>query len=493
MYNLQSKTYPDLQGFGGINTGVAPFNIQDIEATEMLNISSDDFPALSQPKGRTKVWEGVTDIKHLGALFDGSVFCIAKRGTSSLHTNEFAICYYYDGGWIDVALDDEVQGIIENADEFTSTNFTDEKTILATGYSYATSHTMITITSPSAGTYSASIITPQTVTRIVDGREEQEPEPVPEYVDFVSTKSQRLLTASRNTDVLGGSQYRETRWLNADDIQFFYVQTEAGSYATGLVVYNDYALYFKRNSTHILYGNNRDSYSLDMLSGSVGCVDNKTIAETNTALMWLAADGVYAYSATTLPYKISEPIKKYIDNHSGNAAAASDGRKYYLSLKQADGSYVLCIYDTQNRQWNIEGNAGYKMFLRKNNIVYASDGNSIYELNSGAFDGEWLFITKPFDLSGTSGKMNIYRIYLNIRAKKGAVLDVSLSPDISSDKFINVHRQTFLKDVDGKIPIYLRPNADLRNLNYFRVKLKGKKECRIYAMEVELRARRGSY
>ena len=54
--------------------------------------------------------------------------------------------------------------------------------------------------------------------------------------------------------------------------------------------------------------------------------------------MWLAKDGIHMSSATTLPYKVSEPVKKYISeiaNHS-ECAAVSDGVKYYLSAELLD-------------------------------------------------------------------------------------------------------------------------------------------------------------
>ena len=486
MNNLQTKAYPSLKGFGGINTGQAPFNIQDMEATDMLNISSDDFPALTQPKAPVMIFAGMKTILFVGILFDGSWFCVGQKATDLTRK----IYWWFGDAWEGVGLGDGVQTWLTSSTSFAATRFSDSQTILATGFHQGQNNTgLLSIRQTDNWQVGDPIYTAYKVVP-------EDTEPIPLNVDFVATKAERLLTASSFTDILGASEYQQVHFINADDFQLFHLQTEQSQFTTGLTVYKDYALCFKRNTTYILYGKTPDSYSLDILSGSVGCVENKTIAETNAGLMWLAADGVYMYSATTLPYKISEPIQRYIDKFlkcDGYSAAASDGKKYYLSLQQDELNSVLCVFDTVNKVWDVEENAGYTMFVEADNLVYGYDGQNIYNLNQEDFTGHWYFITKPFDLSGASGKVNLHKFYLSIRAKRGAVLEVYISPDIDGDRFINVHRQLFLKDYDGKIPVLIPNDANFRGINYFRIKLSGQKKCVIYALDAELRIKRGTY
>ena len=467
MNNLQTKLYPSLQGFGGINTGAAPFNIKDTEATDMLNISSENFPALSQSKAPGAVMQGMDSVKFLGLLYDKSIFCIGtKDGTQGI--------YYYSGDtWNSISITAAIRALLAG-DRFTATNYRDSAgqcTIISTGTN------LIKI----KGT------PPYTATKINAANA------MPTRIDFVAAKDDRLICADTLSDQIAISELALIKWEDPIDYWFAKAETNNGETTSALSLYGDMILWFKKSVTTIIYGKAPNSYVWDIMTRSVGCIENKTIAETNIAIMWLSKDGVYAYSATTLPYKISEPIKKYIQGFSGEAAAASDGKRYYLSLQQTDGSYVLCVYDTENKLWDIEENAGYKMFLRTEDGVYASDGAKIYKLGAEDFCGYWYFVTKPFDFGGAAGKANLHRLNLSVRAKAGTAVDISISPDIDGDFFINVHRETFLNDFDGKIPIYLRPDANFRSMNYFRIKLAGTRQCTIYALETEMRIRRGTY
>lgn len=466
-----------MQGFGGINTGKAPFNINDMEATDMLNISSDAFPALSQPKAATETMGGMRTIRYLGLLYDKTMFCIGQIRNG--HTIEHAICYYdaQQLSWVSISISDEIYDVIAGATSFTSTNFRDENgecTVISTG----TSLIKINVgTSPNP--YKARIKTAS--------------EAMPTKIDFVASKDDRLICATTSSDEIAISELALIKWSDPVDYWFAKAETNNGETTSALTLYSDMIMWFKKSATIIVNGKAPNSYTWDIMTRSVGCIENKTIAETNTAIMWLSTDGVYAYSATTLPYKISEPIQKYIDNFKDEAAAASNGKKYYLSLKQKDNSYVLCVYDTVNKLWDVEENAGYKIFLRKENEVYASDGSKIYKLEAEDFTKEWYFVTKPFDFAGAAGKTNLHRFNVNVRAKAGSTLNLFVSPGIDNNNFINVHRELFMSDFDGKITIRLRPDANLRNMDYFRIKLSGAKQCVVYALEAEMRNRRGTY
>lgn len=486
---LPQKSYPSLMGFGGINTGVSPFNIADNEATEILNLSSDNFPAISVAKGDREIWyelngQGdkiVKDIKYAGILFDGIPFFIGSVGGGDVE-----IYYHsgtnYDGSAAWLAIEGSAE-LLEGGTEFTSTAFSDDTTVIATGKK------LISITE----SYKAKEIT------------KQGDEPFPKDVNFVVTKEERLLTASTQNDALQASEYQMVQYINSDDFQIFHAQTEARQYATALALYGDYALYFKKNSTHILYGKTPDSYSFDTMSYSIGCVSQRSIAETDSSIMWLSKDGVYAYSATTLPYKISSPVQKYIDNMGSDASAVSDGKKYYLSLSQKDGSFVLLIYDTEFKVWHVRENIGYKMFIKqtidendkdivlKTSKIIGSDGVNFYEIGTGDTLSEWHFVTKPFDMGGVAKGQNLRRIYLNIRAKKGAKLEVYISGKAEGDGFVSVKRRTYIKDEDEKLKIDIPVDKRIRNMPYFRIKISGGGDISVYGMELHQRIKPKTY
>jgi len=459
--DLKTKKYPSITAFGGINTGVSPFNIADSEASDMLNLSSGEYPAIVPSKMAAEdVWQAAEKVYYMGTLFTGVPFIVAEIGGVT-------DIFYLDGEFKGMGAADKISAFTH----FDSTNFSDKKTILATGKK------LIEITMDGS-TYKTSEI--------------KSTEAMPQSVEFVISKDERLLTASSRNDVFGASEYQAVQYVNADDFQLFYVRTEAERYASALGVYNDLAIYFKRNSTHILYGKNPDSYSFDTLSHSVGCIAHKSVAETEKGIMWLGEDGVYQYSATTLPYKVSTPVEKYIGNMREGAAAVSDGRKYYLSLPQKEGA-VLLVYDTEFKVWHVEENCGYKNFLYYEGSIIACDGARFYRLGEGKAAKEWHFTSKPFDLGGVSGKVNLYRIYLNLRAEKGSNIKVSLSGSAEGENFKTLARKSYLKDTDEKLRIDITPDKKVRDLPYFRLKISGGGDMKIYGLEANLRVKGRSY
>ena len=81
MVDLNSKVYPQINEFGGINTGAAPFNIADNESTEERNLRSDNYPSISQRKEGEEFpgMEDFEEIVYIGHLFNGELFCIGKK------------------------------------------------------------------------------------------------------------------------------------------------------------------------------------------------------------------------------------------------------------------------------------------------------------------------------------------------------------------------------------------------------------------------------
>ncbi len=470
MTELDFKTYPALSSFGGINTGDAPFNIGDGESSDEFNLSSEKHPAISQRKDAIKVFENedFEKIMFLGKIFSGKPFCIAiKNGKAGL--------FYFEDVWKEITASKDILTELENAEEFKAVNFSEKKTVLTLGKG---AH-MVCIDE----NFKASFV------------EKKGQEPLPEDVTFALVKNERLLTGSRHNVNFAVSGYQEMSWVNADDIEIFYVRTEEGKGCTGLSCFSDIAIYFKENSTHILYGKTPDSYYLDVLSHSVGCIADKSIAETSAGLLWLSKDGVYIYNATTRPYKVSHKIKKYIDNmtDASDSCGGSDGACYYLSLKQKDGENVLLVYDTEKKIWHVWGNPGYKDFVNIEGFLYARNDTEIFRLNDKGNTGEWHFTTKPFDVGGASRQSNIFKIFLNLSAKEGSKLEVYISGDAEGDNFTKLYKNSFGGETYEKAEIKIKPGVHVRNLKCFRLKFTGQGECTIHGFEVYMRVRGRTY
>ena len=64
----------------------------------------------------------------------------------------------------------------------------------------------------------------------------------------------------------------------------------------------------KRHSTHILKGQDNDSYYKRIIDPGIGCVDDRSVQMVDGVLMWLALEGVYAWEGSGKPELISQDI-----------------------------------------------------------------------------------------------------------------------------------------------------------------------------------------
>ena len=68
----------------------------------------------------------------------------------------------------------------------------------------------------------------------------------------------------------------------------------------------------KRHSTHILKGQDNDSYYKRIIDPSIGCVDDRSVQMVDGVLMWLALEGVYAWAGSGKPELVSQDIDSEI-------------------------------------------------------------------------------------------------------------------------------------------------------------------------------------
>ena len=524
MVDLNSKVYPQFTEFSGINTGTTPFNIGDGESTDEKNLGCDSFPSISQRKEDTELsgCEEFESILYIGYLFDGDLFCLGKKkeGKQYIHIYKYNPEGEEGNKWVDFVsggrdYEDEdyiknyVMAQIKEEDKIEAINFCGNRTVICLGKIWESKDgrawCMYYIVSRAEKKDSIGNITSveyyitefgvsrvgdgSTTDIIVDGRE------IPGKVNYMKEKDGRLLTGSRHSANFCISEYQKLSHKNADDAAIFDIVTEAGDYCTGLALFNDTALYFKDSATYILYGKTPDSYYLDCLSRSAGCVANRSVAEANGALLWLGRDGVYAYSATTRPYKISLNVQKYIDNidDAESACATSDGKRYYLCVRQKGGGSLMLVFDCERNLWHIWDCINYSQLIYKEGNVLGLCDNQVYMLMKEPNKGEWHFTSKPFDVGGISRNSNIYRLFMNIYAKKGSELAVYISGEAEGDNFKCIYRRSFANDKRDKVDIKIAPCSEARNLKYFRLKIAGSGECEIYGVDVYMRVKGRTY
>ena len=174
---------------------------------------------------------------------------------------------------------------------------------------------------------------------------------------------------------------------------FSYQNSAADSYAvtvgsdghfTGAATCMGYALFFKENVLHKLYGSKPSDFQLTSLNCR-GVAQNaaKSLCVINETLYYLSRDGVMSWDGS-IPVKASAALDPSGFSNVRRAVSGQLDGRYYLHITRDAGTgaaHRLLVYDTERSLWQEEGVCSYQM---------AGTGSQLY-----LWDGEALWIADP--------------------------------------------------------------------------------------------------
>lgn len=136
---------------------------------------------------------------------------------------------------------------------------------------------------------------------------------------------------------------------------------------TGAITHKGYPLFFKENCVHKVYGDYPANFLIqDTPCQGVQSGSDKSLAIVNETLYYKSANAVCAYDGS-VPVEVSEALGKV---RYSNAAACAHGNKYYISMKDASGAFILFVYDTSKRVWHKEDGFPARMLLSYEHEIY---------------------------------------------------------------------------------------------------------------------------
>ncbi len=158
-----------------------------------------------------------------------------------------------------------------------------------------------------------------------------------------------------------------------------------GGEVTGLAALSDALIIFKSDNLTIFTGN----YPAIMQGSTISCrglsaENRESVAVANEAVYYLSEDGVYRFGGG-VPQLISDQAKI----KGTDAVGASDGRKYWLSLKEDDGSYALYVYDISLGTWHKEDDTRAVSFVMLGSKMYMATATQIFCLDAPQEEVEW--------------------------------------------------------------------------------------------------------
>lgn len=254
--------------------------------------------------------------------------------------------------------------------------------------------------------------------------------------NYLTTYANRFYMANKNDNLLSYSGLRDAsdftstnKYTGTGKIT---VETQDGEKPTGLANFANHVILFKKYSMHKLFGEDSTNFNMTQPYG-VGCIADRTIVPTRDSLFWLGPDGFYDYMGGAAPTKISDPIKKYIEQinmaYAQHCCAGTDGRFVYLSLVTGSATLpnVTLKFDLITRSWWPVEFVATSYFLDGQILYFGTADGKIMRMGGNNFNGapiNWSIETKPFSADETARSV-IHKLFIVADIEVGSTLTVA--------------------------------------------------------------------
>lgn len=501
--------------FRGLNYGE---EYADGEFSETENISTDEYPCLTQRYGRVQasndakfsnasalyVKDGVFVVDSGKVYLDGKeikgLTLDAKKRTQIVGIGKYVVFFpdkkYYD---TETKLFGNMEETIEAQMTFTENtivlqgsevfNFKKGDSVDITGSLISTNNknnTIRDVTTTSDGKWSLSFdansfTKNETAETITITRS------VPD-LDFVCESNYRLWGTKGNT--IYGSKYMDPFNFKAfgegSAGDSYYIEVGSEGEFTGCAPYTSHICFFKENTVHKLYGSKPSNFQLvtSQVYG-VQAGSERSICVINETMFYKGVNGVYAYTGG-IPNLVSE---KFGTRRYSDACAATDGSKYYISMKEEtfngrEPRWGLFVYDIARSMWVREDDThcvdmSYYLdcvvLLEKDRVVNPARGfvkdYMTKDGEYGEYPIEWSVTFCPFNETMNERK-GYSKFHLRLDLSAGAWLqaEVKRNTDTKWHKVYTTHNE---REKTVTVPIFPA------RCDSVEIRLSGKGKCKL--------------
>ena len=203
-------------------------------------------------------------------------------------------------------------------------------------------------------------------------------------LEFLTECDNRVWGCSSRENVIYACKLGDpTNWLSYRGIAADSYAVTVGSDGpfTGAATCMGYALFFKENTLHKLYGSRPSDFQLSSLRCR-GVARNaaRSLCVLNETLYYLSPDGVMAWDGS-IPAKVSAALDAgRLSNVKAAVGGALDGR-YYLHIAREDRVRLL-VYDTERGLWHEEDVCSCEM-ASTGGQLYLWDGSALWAADPG--------------------------------------------------------------------------------------------------------------
>jgi hypothetical protein len=265
------------------------------------------------------------------------------------------------------------------------------------------------------------------------------------------------------------------------DTDAYAVDTGSAGSFTGCCSFLGYPIFFKEDHIYKVYGSLPSNFEI-MGSATLGVSEGSAAspAIAGETLFYLSRAGVVAYSGG-----IPRPVgAAFGTERHRNAAAGSDGLKYYVSMQGEDGGWLLHVYDTQRGLWHTEDGTHATHFANwGGNLYFLNDRGELWITGNiqdppeSAPEGAVPWSAEFADFTEKSpNKKGIAKLQLRLELDPGARVEVHMQFD--SD---GVWRKVNGALGEGAKRSYYLPIIP-RRADHYRLRLSGTGGCRVYSL-----------
>lgn len=434
--------------FSGVNR-LDAFSIPDTFATDMQNMTSQNYPALSTRPGFSLVGVArAARILGLGAWKQTELECISN------------------GEWWSNL----------------SGTWTSRKNGLSTSanWSFANYH----------GAFSGiRLIGANGVDamQMYDGTTVSNLTNAPANGNYVEQFAERVWCLVGN-DLHGCGSGNATVWnvFNGDDADPYVktIETPVGETPNGLKAGNNHLTIFFPNAIMELFGYVPSDFRTIPVTYNIGAVSNQAITSVEGVFYFIHRTGLYKYSGGTLPDKeFSKPIQDYIDRINPAAitkcSVGSSGKMVYIAipLDSATDPDTIIEFNTEFGTFCVWKNfAPLNMAAITGTLYIGGAEGQIRQVGGSTSDNgtaiSYYVISKPFAAMSTAQKLMWKRAWITANVPTGSAMSVGLSKsDSGNTDFTTV--QTVPADNVIESTRVIVPTTTVSFANWIRYKVSG--------------------
>lgn len=440
-----SKKY--VVSFRGLNYGEG---WQDGEFAECRNLSSELYPCLTQRRERVKKGEYTSPtalhakekllvVDGTSVLYNGKVVGTVTAGKKQIATvGNYIIIFpdkvYYNvsnGTFSSMEATHTSTGLVFTTSTITTTGadwpFKAGDAVEITGCTAATENNK----TPIVRSVSGKVLTfyDNTFTAATEAGSVTVKRKVPD-LDFICESNYRLWGTCGNT--IYGSKYGDPLNFYVYDgltSDSYFIDVASDGAFTGCIPYSSHICFFKENTLHKLYGSKPSNFQIvtsNVYGVQSGC--EKSLCIVNETLYYKGVNGVYAYTGG-VPELISE---KFGTKRFSDAAACSDGERYYISMKHGT-EWGLYVYDVLRGLWMKEDEThAIDMCFHEGSVYFIGGDGCLYQIDRTAGKNvEWMVEFTPFNETMNERK-GYSKFHLRLDLEAGSWLTVEVRTDLDN-------------------------------------------------------------